>query len=371
MKDGAANPSKNGCGRLEVEVALAPVHHILPLTTIVRERVLPVKGKVLARLSQKVGPADIVAEATWSREHIFLDVARTLNISPDAADKLIRCQADDKILAGAVVAVGRGLLPKVVKSPRDGRVVAAGGGQVLIESGESHMELRAGIPGTVMQIIPDRGVVIQTTGALVQGVWGNGRVDTGVMINLAEKPDTELTVSRMDVSMRGSILVAGKVKQADALQAAADLPVRGLIIGSLFPSLLPVAREMRYPIILTDSFGVLPMNSAAYRLITTNTKREATLNAEFFDRYSGARPEVIIPLPVTSEPAQPHDVEVFAPGQTVRLRRQPAAGLIGTVLTLRPGLTAFPSGLRAAAAEIKLENGEQLLIPLVNLEVVG
>jgi hypothetical protein len=352
-------------------VALAPVHHILPLTTIVRERLLPVKGKVLARLSQKVGPADIVAEATWAREHIFLDVARTLNISPDAADKLIRCQTDDKILAGAAVAVGRGLLPKVVKSPRDGRVVAAGGGQVLIESGQSHMELRAGIPGTVMQIIPDRGVVIQTTGALVQGVWGNGRVDTGVMINLADKPDTELTVSRLDVSMRGSIIVAGQVKQADALQAAADLPVRGLIIGSLFPSLLPVAREMRYPIILTDSFGVLPMNSAAYRLISTNAKREATLNAEFFDRYSGARPEVIIPLPVTSEPPQPHDVEVFAPGQTVRLRRQPAAGFIGMVVALRPGLTVFPSGLRAAAAEIKLENGEQLLIPLVNLEVVG
>ena len=352
-------------------MALAPVHHILPLTTIVRERVLPVKGKVLARLSQKVSPADVVAEATWAREHIFLDVARTLNITADAADKLMRFKEGDKVLAGAAVAVGKGLLPKVVKSPSDGRVVAAGGGQVLIELGESHMELRAGIPGTVTQVLPDRGVVIQTTGALIQGVWGNGRIDTGVMINLAEKPDTELTVSRLDVSMRGSVIVAGQVKQADALKAAADLPVRGLIIGSLFPSLLSVAREMRYPIILTDSFGVLPMNSAAYRLISTNAKREVTLNAEFFDRYSGARPEVIIPLPVTTEPAQPHDVEVFAPGQSVRLRRQPAAGFIGTIVVLQPGLSVFPSGLRVAAAEVRLENGEQLLIPLVNLEVVG
>jgi hypothetical protein len=191
------------------------------------------------------------------------------------------------------------------------------------------------------------------------------------MINLAEKPDSELTVNRLDVIMRGSIIVAGQVKQAEVLQAAAELPLRGLILGSLLPSLLPVAREMRYPIILTDSFGVLPMNSAAYRLISTNAKRETTVNAEFFDRYSGARPEVIIPLPVTSEPPQPRDVEVFAPGQTVRLRRQPAAGLIGTIMGLHAGLAAFPSGLRAEAAEVKLENGEQLLIPLVNLEVVG
>jgi hypothetical protein len=113
------------------------------------------------------------------------------------------------------------------------------------------------------------------------------------------------------------------------------------------------------------------MNSAAYRLITTNAKREATLNAEAFDRYSGARPEVIIPLPAATPPALPHEVEVFAPGQSVRLRRQPAAGLIGIVITLHAGLATFPSGLRAPAAEVKLENGEQLLIPLVNLEVVG
>jgi len=175
----------------------------------------------------------------------------------------------------------------------------------------------------------------------------------------------------LDVSMRGSILVVGEVREEDALLAAADLPVRGLIMGSLYPSLIPVARDVRYPIILTEGFGALPMNAAAYRLITTNAKREATLNAEMYDRYSGARPEVIIPLPTSAPPAVPHDVEAFAPGQTVRLRRQPAAGQIAILVGLHEGLATFPSGLRAAAAEVKLENGELLLIPLVNLEVVG
>jgi hypothetical protein len=262
-------------------------------------------------------------------------------------------------------------MPKIVRAPREGRVVAAGAGQVLMESGESRMELRAGISGNVTQVFPERGVEIQTTGALIQGLWGNGRVDTGVMINLADKPDTVLSAGRLDVSMRGSILIAGEVREEETLRSAAELPVRGLIVGSLPPSLIPVAREVRYPIVATEGFGMLPMNAAAYRLITTNAKREATLNAESFDRYSGARPEIIIPLPAATAPAAPHDVEAFAPGQTVRLRRQPAAGQIGMLMSLHDGLATFASGLRAAAAEVKLENGEQLLIPLVNLEVVG
>ncbi|MGE5071786.1 MAG: hypothetical protein ACM3MF_00015 [Anaerolineae bacterium] len=352
-------------------MTFAPVHHILPLATIVRERMLPIKGTVLARIGQKVNPADIVAEAVWAREHFFLDVSRTLNLPPDEADKLIRCKPGDQLAAGAIIASGRGFLPKQVKAPREGRVVAAGGGQVLLESGESRMELRAGISGYVTQVIADRGVEIQTTGALVQGVWGNGRVDTGVMINLADKPDTLLTAGRLDVSMRGSILVIGRVKEEDALYAAAELPVRGLIVGSMPPSLITAAREVRYPIVLTEGFGMFPMNTAAYRLITTNAKREATLHAEAFDRYSGARPEIIIPLPTSTPPAVPHDVEAFAPGQTVRLRRMPAAGQIATLMGLHDGLATFPSGLRAPAGEVRLENGEQLLIPLVNLEVVG
>ena len=126
---------------------LAPVHHILPLTTILRERVLPINGKVTARLNQKVSTADVVAETSFAREHILLDVGRALNLSPNAADKLIRCKVGDRVAAGAVIASGQGMMRKMVKVPRDGKVVVTGGGQVLIEVGESHMELRAGIPG--------------------------------------------------------------------------------------------------------------------------------------------------------------------------------------------------------------------------------
>jgi hypothetical protein len=346
------------------------VHHVVPLATIVRERRLPVKGTVRVRSGQKVSPGDVVAEASWARDHVFLDVARTLGITTSAADALIRCKAGDNVPVGAVIARGRGLFPKTVTSPRAGRVVAAGAGEVLIESGESRLELRAGLSGTVKDVLPDRGVVIQTTGALIQGVWGNSRIDTGVMINLADKPETVLIPARMDVSMRGSILVGGSVQDASALRTAAEYAVRGLLIGSIYPSLLSLAREMRYPIVVTDGFGAVPMNALAHRLISTNSKREVTLNGEPYDRYSGGRPEAIIPLPAASAPPLREIVELAA-GQTVRMRRRPATGMIGTIVSLPAGLSSFPSGLSAPGAEVRLENGQQVLIPLVNLEVVG
>lgn len=349
----------------------APVNHVVGLTSIIRERLLPIEGTVLARLNQKVSPNDVIAEANWAREHVLLDVARTLQISSDAADRIIKCKVDDHLAASTEVAAGRGLFPRSVTAPRDGKVVVVGGGQVLMEVGETKIELRAGIPGTIIEIIPNRGAVIQTAGSLVQGIWGNGRIDSGSLVNIAEKPDGVLTVNRLDVSLRGSILLACMVQDADTLKAAAELPVRGLILSSLSPALLQLAREVRIPIMVTDGFGSLPMNSAAFKLLSTNAKRDVTLNAEVYDRYSGARPEVIIQLPISSNPPMPNATETFAPGLQVRMRRPPALGMIGSIVSLPSGLTMLPSGLRAPSAEVKLENGEIIIAPLVNLEVVG
>jgi hypothetical protein len=120
-----------------------------------------------------------------------------------------------------------------------------------------------------------------------------------------------------------------------------------------------------------DGFGQVPMNSAAYKLLTTNAKRDVTINAEPFNRHTGMRPEIIIPLPISQEPPPPTDMNMLESGQTVRLRRSPHAGEIGTLIKLHTGLSSLPSGLRAPAGDVKLENGEQILVPLVNLEIVG
>lgn len=349
---------------------LASVTHILPLTTIRRERLLPVPGKVVVRKGQKVSTTDVVAEARLSPEHLQLDVARGLGLGEEQADGHIQCKSGDTIAQGDVVAGPVGIGHRVVRSPQSGRVIATGGGLVLIEVESSPYELKAGLPGIVTELIDDRGVVIDGAGALIQGVWGNGRIDFGLMFVLAQSPNEILTPERLDVSLRGSILMAGYCEDASVLKAAADLPLRGLILSSMSPALVPIAAKVRFPIVVLEGFGHIPMNSAAFQLLSTNERREVAINANPWDRISGARPEIVIPLPTTSDPALPPETDTFKEGQQVRCTRAPYIGRIGTLAAVHPGMDTLPNGLLVQAGVVRMENGEDVLLPLVNLEIL-
>lgn len=350
---------------------LAPVAHVLPLTSIRRERVLPVSGRVTAKEGQKVNSLDIIAETKYGGEHLLLDIGRSLELKPAEAQKLLQVKAGDVIGRGEVIAKQKGLMGQTISAPVAGRVLVVGNGRVLLESGDATLELVAGLPGIVTNQIGDRGVEITFNGALIQGVWGNGQLNMGVMLPMLTSAEGALAVQQLDVSLRGSILLAGYCGDAAALRTAAELPVRGIILGSMSPALIPQAMQAPYPIILIDGFTQHPLNSAAYKLLTTNAKRDVTINAAPWDKQTGTRPEIYIPLPVTQAPPSPRDVESFAPDQSVRLIREPHAGEICTLVSLKNGLTTMPSGLRMPAADVRLESGEQIVVPLANLEILG
>ena len=349
---------------------LAPITHILPITGIRRERVLRVSGKVLVRKGQKVSATDIIAEASLTPEHLLIDIARGLGVPASQADKYIKCVAGDTIAEGDILAGPVGLARRVVRTPHDGQVILAGSGQVLIEVSSQPFQLKAGLPGEVTDLIGDRGAAVETTGALIQGVWGNGRIDFGLMSVLAKTPDHILNSSEIDVSLRGSIALAGYVEDAEVIKAAEGLPLRGLILASMSASLASLVKKSPLAVMLTEGFGHRPMNPVAFKLLSTNERHEVALNAEAWDRYTGSRPEVVIPLPGSGVVPVLHETDIFAPAQQVRVLRSPNAGEVGTIVSLK-GQALYPTGLRAQSAEIRFESGQTVVIPVTNLEILA
>jgi hypothetical protein len=350
---------------------LAPITHILPLTTIIRKRLLPVDGKVIAKLGQKVNSTDVVAETVVGRKHMIVDVAKLLHVSPRSVAGFLKIKKGQTVGKEEVIAESTGLFGREAKSPEGGRVVAIGSGKLVLETGGTSFELVAGLPGVISEVIEERGVVIRSTGSVVQGLWGNGRLESGVMLSVMERPDEAVDANRLDVSIRGSIILGGYVENPAVIKNAMELPVRGLILASMSPSLLPLAMKAEFPIILIDGFGRRPMSSTAYKLLSTNIKRDVALSAEIYDRLNGTRPEVFIPLPVSQEPPELREVETFAPGQVVRVINLIAPSQVGTLKQIFANPATLASGLKAKAAEVRLENGDEIIVPLTNLEVLG
>ena len=79
---------------------LAQIRHILPLTTIHRERILPVPWRLIVRKGQRVAATDTIAEARLNPEHLLLEVTRGLRLNTEKADKAIQCRANDKVAEG-------------------------------------------------------------------------------------------------------------------------------------------------------------------------------------------------------------------------------------------------------------------------------
>jgi hypothetical protein len=350
---------------------LASVTHFMPLAKIRKNRVLPAPGMVVVRAGQNVSPTDVIAQGSFTPKHIVLDVARGLGVSVAKAPEFITVAVGDPVEKDTIVARRSGILPRMVRASSPGNVVAISRGQVLIEVESSPYQELARIPGTVASVEGNLGAVVETSGAWLQGVWGNGKVDYGLLNIFADEPGHQLSAAEFHVSQRGTVVYAGRCRDARALQVAAELPIRGLILSSISPSILPAAREAPYPIIVIEGFGDLEMNSVAHKLLASNSSREIAINAEPYDRYSGRRPEIIIPLQGAGDPPVPRSVDNFSPGQRVRVARNPYIGAVGTILILIPGLTSLPSGLSAPSAEIELESGERTVVPLANIEVLG
>ncbi len=350
---------------------LAPITHFIAAAEIQRERLMPVGGRIVARRGQQVSPVDVVAEYMLQPEHLLLDIGRGLGLSPKEADHYIQRRAGDEVGEGDVIAGPVGIGRRVVRTPSSGTVVVTGGGQVLLQLDGEFTELKAGYSGVVTDIVDDRGVVIDSIGSLIQGVWGNGKINFGLLNLLAHSPDELVTPAMMEVRLRGSVVMACYCEDEKVLTSAEELPIRGMVLASMDSALIPAAMKASYPIVLVEGFGKLPMNQDAFDILISGAMREASVIAEPLDRITNTRPEVVIALPEGVPPEILTETIAFEIGQTVRVVSPPYKSLVGKLTNLQPGLSVLPSGLRAQTAGVRLLNGDIVQVPLANLEVIG
>ena len=344
---------------------------ISPLTNVRRERILPVPGDVLVRLGDRVEPTQVVAQANMPGEFRVLAVAHLLDVAPSRIKRFLRVKVGEELREGHVIATRGFLNTRSVKSPIDGVLAASGSGRVLIQAPPTPFELRAYVYGSVVNVLEERGVVIETTGALIQGTWGAGDESFGVLKSLVKGPDKPLRARDIDPSCHGTIIIGGSGLDEVVLERAEELQVRGIVTGGLAPEMISHLDHVPFPIVVTEGIGVIPMAEPIFRLLTTNDGREASISGHVRSRWGVIRPEVVIPLPAEAvSPSQALPGSPLTVGTRVRVIRAPHLGKVGTVAKLDDRPRRVETEARVRGAELDLGIESPVFVPLANLEVL-
>jgi hypothetical protein len=346
------------------------VKHYHELTSIKRERVVPVAGDVLVRRMQKVAPTDVIVVASMAPKFILIDVAQGLNVSPSKADELLQRRSGEDLVKGDIIAGPVGVLKRVIRAPQTGQVKIAGEGKVLYEIESPVYELQAGMEGTVTNIIPERGAIIETRGALVQGIWGNGKITYGIIQPVSNDMLQELVPEQLNIGFRGTIITAGFCRNPNVIETASNIPIKGMVLGSMSSNLIPLAKKADYPIMVIDGFGRKPLNRAAERILIANKDKNVALNAQVYDPFQGNYPEVIISQTTKSTPDLPDETDSLKAGKTVIIVNGLLSSRIGKIEEILPQKRILPSGISTRVASVTLSGDEKVEIPLTNLEII-
>lgn len=350
-----------------------PETRVMPLTLIRRERMLPAQGTVLVKTGARVEPTDVVAQAEVGGQFRTFEIARLLRVPPAKAIRYLKKNRDDQVQAGEVIANRPGLPSRQVRSPVAGTIVDIDerDGRVAIEVASHQVDLLAYIKGVVGNVMANLGVVIETPGAMIQAAWGIGGESFGVLAVMTESTGEPLKASSIDIKAHGSVVVGGGWVVESALDQAVQLQLRGMIVGSLDGGLIERARQMPFPIILTEGVGQMSMAAPIFDLLKAHDGREVSISATTRTRWGVQRPEIVIPLPSETRPPMPPAVGApLTVGARVRVVRGPNTGWVGTVEAIQPRAQRIETGSRVHGAEVRFGPGSSVFVPFANLELL-
>ena len=340
------------------------------VTEIYRERKLPFPGQVLVELGQSVHPEDRVAEAELPGEIFSLDIARGLGVDPSEVLSYLVRDLGEELAEDDVIAECDIGLPRLMRAPRAGKLLACRDGVALLAAGKKTVGVRAGMIGVVSTILPERGVILKAQGSLIQAVWGNGRVGAGILRVQTAALSEEISTKELKKFDKGQVIAAFAIMDESELTAVVEKEPTGLILGSIMPSLIGKVQALHFPVVLLGGFGKLPPDHHAFNVLQGGNGEVVCINASQPDILGGEWPEVIIPN-VAGEIKAPLPFQAeLRVGQRVQALSGTGFGEVFTVASLPEEEITLESGLACKPAILHSEEGESISLPRENLLIL-
>ncbi|MDO8585808.1 MAG: hypothetical protein Q7T82_02100 [Armatimonadota bacterium] len=357
--------------------------------TIVRKlRRLPLKGKVLVSIGDRVEPDTVIALAELPGIMHNVRVAEQLGLEPADALATLKVRQGDKVEVGTLLAETRsffGLMKSEVKSPVAGTIelLSEHTGHVGVRQSPKPVEIKAYVSGLVAEVVPEEGAVIETEAAFVQGIFGVGGERVGDIMVAVGGPDERLDEALIGPEAAGKIIIGGSNVSGAALKKASECGAVGVVVGAIVDQdlvdflgydigvAITGQEDINITLVITEGFGSIPMAERTFRLLKSLEGKRASINGATQIRAGVIRPEVISPLDKLSAGGQtPTDGQTLDIGSDIRVIREPYFGILGRVSALPAEPVEIDSGAVVRVLEAELQDGRRVVVPRANVEII-
>jgi len=373
--------------------AYTPGLKVTGASRIQKRRRLPILGEVLVNLGDVLTPEMPVAKAMIPGNPQTINISNALSCEAEDIELYMVKKQGDPVKKGEPIAVQKSFISAIFgdrfaskcESPVDGVLehVSAVTGQAIVREPAMPIQVMAYINGTVSEILDREGVVIETSGAFIQGIFGVGGERDGILKVVVDSGEEILTAEKIDASCEGKIIIGGSLMTGPAIRKAHEVGARGIVAGGVidkdlveylgFDIGVAVTGHENIPItlIVTEGFGNIPMAHKTYDLLKSLDGMHASINGATQIRAGVMRPEIIVPDDsVVVQEGAVNDGEMEA-GTLIRCIREPYFGQLAEVVDLPPELRVVETGARVRIMNIKLRNtGEVVTVPRANVELI-
>jgi hypothetical protein len=371
----------------EEAYAYTPGMKVKRAVVVRKTRRLPILGEVLVKKGDELGFDTIVAKTDIPGEPNVVRIDEILGVLSEDVPVYMVKKVGDKVEKDEIIAKSSsmfGLIKKNVASPFAGIIesVSDSSGQVVIRAPPIPVELKAYVRGTVAEVIPKEGVIIETNAAFIQGICGISGERHGKIRVAIGTPEDVLTAETISPDDKGKILIGGSLVTYDAIEKALQVGAIGVVAGGIEGNCLSkfigyemgVAitgeEEVGLTLIITEGFGKMRMSSRTFSLLKEFDGHEAAINGTTQIRAGVLRPEIIIPHKLVLSKSEEELSRGMVPGTPVRIIGDPYFGKIGTVSSLPVQLKKVETGSDVRVVDVKLEDGEIVTVPRANVEII-